>query len=409
MKKLLLMVAAMMAFVACGSEEPFMDISSELATSISPVQQAGGEFTFSIESNEAWTITTEGETWYSFDKMEGKGSAEVTVTVEENYSTKPRSATFTIATSSVAAKTFNIMQMGATASASVGELLIEEIFYTKNLVESTGQPDNFAGDQYIKITNTTDHVVYADRLAIGESYIFTDAQSIIPTSWNPDKRPTHCPVGVVFVIPGDGDDYPIEAGGSILVAAGAQDYTTANPNSMDLSIADFEWYDQSTDDAVIDVDNPEVTNVEIWFTPSLTLTWFNQQGNKGYVIAYIPEGVTAESFLEDYKWEGTVAEDWSEWEMGIMEDDITNAYLFPNEWVLDAVNISHETIFTNLAFDATLDAGYTYCGETTTPAARCGKSVLRKRDASGKLVDTNNSTVDFTPSATPTVPTGNAQ
>lgn len=409
MKKVLFFIAAMMSVVACSDDETFFDISSELATSISAVEQSGNQFTFSIESSEAWAITTDGQEWYSFDKLSGNGSAEVTITVEENYSTKPRSASFSVAAGSLQAKEFTITQAGATVAAKVGDLLIEEIFYAKNALESTGAPDSRAGDQYIKITNTTDHVVYADRLAIGESFISTDANSIITVEWNPDKRPTHCPVGLVFVIPGDGDDCPIEAGGSILIAANAQDYTEANPNSMDLSVADFEWFDQSTIEAFQDVDNPEVPNVEIWFTYSASVTTLHMQGSKGYVIAYMPEGVTAESFLEDYKWVGTQTEDWTEFGQGITEDDIEKAYLFPNEWVLDAVNVSHADIYTNLAFDTSMDAGYTYCGATHNAADRYGKSVLRKRDAAGKLVDTNNSTNDFTPSATPTVPKGNAQ
>lgn len=404
MKKLFVLAAALMTMAACTNEDPFLDVSSDLTTSISAVQQSGLTYSFSIETNENWTITTDNQTWYSFDKLEGTGSAEVTITVTENNTVEPRTATFTVATASFSQE-FTITQAGASASSLLSELLIEEIFYAKNAVVETGVPDTFAGDQYIKITNTTDHVVYADRLMIAESYIFTDQSSICPTTYDPDKRPTHCPVGLVFVVPGDGDDYPIEAGASILVAATAQDYTVANSNSMDLSNVDFEWFDQSTVEGVADTDNPNVDNVEIWFTPSLTLSWFNMQGNKGYLIARVPENVTAESFLADYKWTGMVIEDWSDFEMGMMESEIEKAYLVPNEWVLDAVNIGHDDSYTNLAFDSSLDAGYTYCGSDSYAVDRYGKAVIRKRN-NGVLVDTNNSTSDFTPHTTPSVKIG---
>ncbi len=156
---------------------------------------------------------------------------------------------------------------------------------------------------------------------------------------------------------------------------------------------------------VADTDNPNVDNVEIWFTPSLTLSWLNMQGNKGYLIARVPENVTAESFLADYKWTGMVIEDWSDFEMGMMESEIEKAYLVPNEWVLDAVNIGHDDSYTNLAFDSSLDAGYTYCGSDSYAVDRYGKAVVRKRN-NGVLVDTNNSTSDFTPHTTPSVKIG---
>ncbi|MBQ7856086.1 MAG: DUF4876 domain-containing protein [Alistipes sp.] len=403
MKKIVLFVAAVMTFAACAPEM-FLDVSSDLATSVSSIKQEGNEFTFSIESNESWAITTDEQTWYSFDVTEGSGSAEVTITVTENDSINPRSATFMVVGATTGAKEFSIVQSGYTPVAQLSELLIEEIFFAKNAVVESGKPDSWAGDQYIKITNTTDHVVYADHLAIAESKLFT--QNNLPTTYDPDKRPTHAPVSIVFVIPGDGDDHPIEAGSSILVAATAQDYTTANANSMDLSVADFEWFDNSTVESVQDTDNPDVPNVEIWFTASKTLTSFNMQGNKGYVIARLPKELTAETFLSEYKWVGTESTDFSDFGIGIIDNDIQSAYLFPNEWVLDAVTLSHEDAFTNLVFDSSLDAGYTYCGTTSEATDRYGKAVIRKRDANGKLFDSNNSAVDFTPHTTPSVKIG---
>ena len=52
---------------------------------------------------------------------------------------------------------------------------------------------------------------------------------------------------------------------------------------------------------------------------------------------------------------------------------------------------------------AAFDAGWTFCGEYDGDPARLGKSVRRSVNAEGKLVDTNNSTNDFTPNATPSL------
>ena len=57
-------------------------------------------------------------------------------------------------------------------------------------------------------------------------------------------------------------------------------------------------------------------------------------------------------------------------------------------------------------FSTTLDAGWTYASPQNIDkdAQRYGHSVLRNRNAeTGKLVDTDNSTNDFTPNATPSL------
>ena len=47
--------------------------------------------------------------------------------------------------------------------------------------------------------------------------------------------------------------------------------------------------------------------------------------------------------------------------------------------------------------------GWTHCGKIDKDPERYGKSVLRKRGNDGKLIDTNNSTNDFTPDSTPSL------
>lgn len=398
MKKTLLIVAALSLFAAC-SDDPYLNIDAELATGISAVQQSGNTLSFDISSNEDWIITTDGQQWYTFSTLEGHGSATVSIDVQENYSIKPRSAKFAI-TSESFSEEFSLAQLGATAQAEAGELLIEEIYYTKTLDNTTGKVASLSQDQYIKITNTTSHVVYADRMAFIGSYILSSQG--IPTTYNPDVRAEQSPVNMVFVVPGDGDDHPIEANSSIIIAAGAQKFEIGS-NVVDLTIADFEWYDNSTVSAVVDTDNPAVTNLDIWFTYSASVTTLHQQGYKSYAIAYIPENITIEDYLADYKWIGTESSDYSEYGIGIIDSDIEDAYLIPNSWIIDAVNISHPDDFTDLPFHQSLDAGYAYCGTTNTTASRAGKSVIRKRNANGVLVDTNNSTNDFNHNSTPSL------
>ena len=78
----------------------------------------------------------------------------------------------------------------------------------------------------------------------------------------------------------------------------------------------------------------------------------------------------------------------------------TNAYKIPNNWVLDAVNLSVESEYKWQVTSSALDAGWTYCGKVNNDKTRYAKSVIRKKE-NGKWVDTNNSTNDFVPESVP--------
>ena len=75
---------------------------------------------------------------------------------------------------------------------------------------------------------------------------------------------------------------------------------------------------------------------------------------------------------------------------------------FRKKWVVDGINLGVAEDIGRLEFNAAVDAGYTGCGEVDRDPGRYGKSALRKADG-GKLVDTDNSTNDFTRDATLTL------
>lgn len=113
-----------------------------------------------------------------------------------------------------------------------------------------------------------------------------------------------------------------------------------------------------------------------------------------------PYGVTKESYLAGYKWEGKYI---NHSLAGDFEMSISKAYKIPNTWVLDGVNTAIEEDFQYTSWDESIDAGWTHCGKIDKDPERYGKSVLRKRGNDGKLIDTNNSTNDFTPDSTPSL------
>ena len=70
-----------------------------------------------------------------------------------------------------------------------------------------------------------------------------------------------------------------------------------NPNSFDLSKANFEWYDESTNPKVTDIDNPEVPNMERLYTYSRTIWGPHDRGFYSYIIGFL--GVDNQTFTTD--------------------------------------------------------------------------------------------------------------
>lgn len=332
-----------------------------------------------------------GADWVSYNKT----GEEIEITVSENTSGAERREVLNFVTSeNEKIKSVTIIQSDKNLNA--GDFLIEEIFFTSTLVEATGKPDKYHGDQYVKITNNTDELLYADGIMFMEAKI----NSALDHTYVEDIKPEYCGVQAVYVVPGSGKDVPVEPGKSILIANNAQNHNANNSNSFDLTVADFEWYDESSSSSVLDIDNPEVPNLDKWFCYTKSIWIMHDRGFYGYCIAIAPTDVNKDSFLSDYKWEGKYI---NHTPAGDFEMNISNAYKVPNSWVLDAVNLSVEEVFFTTSFDSSLDAGYAHCGKTDKDPERYGKSVIRKKDADGKLVDTNNSTSDFVSDTTPSM------
>ena len=182
------------------------------------------------------------------------------------------------------------------------------------------------------------------------------------------------------------------------VSVGNIDHTEFNSLSLDLSGATFEYFNSLDDE---DMDNPNVPNVTTLFADDFW-TWHNR-GFYTYAIGRLGEGVTAESFASDYAY--TVEYDMVVPDYGTfpMSDDF---WKVPNSWIVDVVNLSIEEMFAWIVTSPLLDAGWTYCGKIDGDETRFGKSVRRKAVSTTSApyyMDTNNSTTDFTPEATPSL------
>ena len=261
------------------------------------------------------------------------------------------------------------------------DFIIEEIFFTGT---ATPEGKQYFGDQYIKLYNPTNRVLYADGLVLADSEFLT----VTKRDYTPNIMAEAFTAGSMVQIPGNGTQYPVQPGASIVIAEQGINHKENNPNSIDLSKADFENFYPPR---VKDVDGVGVTN-------NINLHGifiFNNRGNRSYVIARFPEGTATATLQYDYEYKVATK---------LMQ---RQALKIPNNWIVDAVNLSTKTGFEWIVTSSSLDSGWAYVANDEKDTSRYGKSVRRKllSQNNGKPIfkDTNNSTDDFDPDVTPSL------
>ena len=272
------------------------------------------------------------------------------------------------------------------------DFVIEEVFFAGTLQPSGNQ---YYGDDYVKIYNNTDHVLYADGLTLLESKFVTTEKF----DYYPDIMNEYMTVQALYTIPGSGTDHPVQPGQSLLIADTGIDHRVANPNSFDLSGADFEWYDLSTKPAHMDIDSPTVPNLDRWYCYTLSFFVLHNRGFRAWALARIP--MPKEQFLQQnlYRYNYVIVVPAGTYPMS------QSAYKVRNEWIVDAVNCSVEAARAWNVTAPSLDRGWTHCGTMDHDKTRYFHSVRRKmlyvRDGRAVLQDTNNSSDDFNAQCTP--------
>lgn len=272
------------------------------------------------------------------------------------------------------------------------DLIIVEVFFAGTLQPSG---NNYYGDDYIKLYNNTDHIIYADGIVLFESKFLTTKKQ----NYTPDIMAEAMTVQALYQVPGNGTDVPVAPGEYLLLADTGIDHRVANPNSFDLSHADFEWYDVSTKPSDMDIDGA-VDNLDKWYCYTQSYWILHNRGFRTFGIARIP--VEREVYLKDYYYTYEY-------------DEVTNvgtfpmsqsAYRMPNEWISDAVTTSVASEYAWQVCAPSVDCGWTNCGTIDRDKTRYFHSVRRKLllltdDGRAVFQDTNNSTSDFNPMCIP--------
>lgn len=251
--------------------------------------------------------------------------------------------------------------------------LISEIHFTAN--ETTNGFPYFQ-DGYIELHNNSDKTLYADNLCISRAYTLTCEEYNI---WKDIKD---CIVPFYILnIGGNGKEYPVPAGGKLLIAvSGINHHNENSASKYDLSKADFEIYSPNS---LSGIDAPNVRNINIEYC-AVDRVPILFSGSEALFI-FKPDGELRQ-FLSH---RGVVAKE--------NNGDNVNSYAIPISNIIDAVHIGETAKELNMkVFPAYIDAGHTYCqlGKYDFVSKR---KVLKKENGREILQDTNNSTNDFLP------------
>jgi hypothetical protein len=315
-----------------------------------------------------YNVVVKGHLDFTLNGIAGQKDFEVK---SENVSISEKSASLKLAVSTFTAQ---------------GGFVISEIFFTGT---STAEGGSYSGDQYIRITNNSDVTLYADSIAVLESAFMTTQKE----DYTPDLMSTDFSVQACYMIPGNGKSVPVEPGASLTLAVNAINHKAEQPNSIDMSGADFEFYDESSNANFTDPDG-KAPNLDKWYCYTATIYQFHSRGFNSMAIAKMK--TTKEDWLQNYVYDAKYLFVFGDFSKEMTKKGI---YKVPNAWILDGVNLSVESVREWNVLDASIDAGWTYCGKVDRDETRFNKSVIRKQDTNGKYIDTNNSTNDFTAEA----------
>jgi hypothetical protein len=262
---------------------------------------------------------------------------------------------------------------------TTGAFVIKEYYYSGCLTPSG---NSYSADQFIEIYNQTSEIQYVDGMSILEH----ESYGLEPNYWTWLEDTIVC--RMIWTIPGEGTDYPVNPGEGVVLARDAFDHKSdplGNPLCpVDMGHADFEFfvYSASGDD----IDGAYSPNlIEDLVTFRGTDIVFHTRGGSAIALARIP-GNNAErkAFIASHL---------------TLKNDLSSSRYYgkiPNEWVIDAVEVVFdEAHAVYKRFPDELDAGYTY----NPFGSKTGLSLRRKikEVVDGRVIyqDTNNSIVDF--------------
>ena len=262
---------------------------------------------------------------------------------------------------------------------SVPSSLVFSRIYNFGTLNLAGKAYNI--DKYIEIFNNSAEVQYVDGLYLGEAYGSAPVASAIADTGTSD----FVYLQRVSRIPGSGKEYPVEPGKSIVIAQNAKNHIDAEvvTNTVDLSGADFEAYDEKGSASFFPADNASVPNLvtDIYAALSSIAKLFVTQGNIPVLFKCSEEEIKGFETMTPPGYEA-----YPQFAPSLLK--------LPADKVIDAVD-QMRTGFESRGgrhLPLSVDAGYAMVNQKAIVARR-----ISYKTADGRIVlqDTNNSSNDF--------------
>ncbi len=327
-----------------------------------------------------------------------EGSATATATLPQGDYKISASATVTAKKKAAGAAEVSLYDEDKEVSVSMSEfavspIIIKAVQYTPGKMAYI-QP---LSDTWIELVNNSDEVQYLDQIVL----VGGMGRQTKPNAWQANGYEnlyggvTQSPV---YAFPGNGTDYPLQPGASVVVANAPINHTAQGEgfeNCTDLSKADWEFYASYN---AKDTDYEGVPNMELVHYPFTSqLNWGQNFFAWAGLIAKLPAGVTPAQYVAN--------------EENLMTTPGTTSsfqyLMIPSDYVLDAIDIWETGAEEHYPTFLPVDDAEGILG----PEAWSGQGVRRKvtkiENGRAYYKDTNKSSADFVvgkviPGAVPT-------
>ena len=257
-------------------------------------------------------------------------------------------------------------------------LCIREMYYA-------GSPGGYFRDQFYEIYNNGEEVVYLDHICLAH-LVPEYATASLPEWPAEDGVDKYAYAKTLWQIQGDGDDYPLQPGESVVLAQEAADHTQIETwaGFGIVNTTKVEWECWSGNEQRINTEGPDLPYV-FWSGYINKMQWMTSVD--GSAMALYQAGQNLE-YGSDYWQEGVTTQH----KVGSSQQYVR----IPVGYIYDAV----ECIPTSADLDMKRIPGILDSGAATVDGYYNGKSVSRKvvdyrEDGTPIFQDTNNSTADF--------------
>lgn len=263
-------------------------------------------------------------------------------------------------------------------AAVIKGLLISKVYYsgTRDNMDRT-----YTTDSYVELFNNSDEVQYLDGKYLGL------AESVSPAAYPAKDNPDSIFLRQCCRFPGAGADYPVQPGGSVVIAArSARNHLESAPTTVDLSHAAFEV--KLTEGS----GNPDIPMLP-FVTNSTTIQYLNLLSGGPNTVVLFETDEDVLTWPQVYQIGKTSGERFLRIHKKVVSDGV--------ECLKKPAQTDPDVNTKRLQAD--IDAGYiTITSVNGYNHESVDRKVSRQENGRYYLVDTNNSSADFVVCTDPT-------